>query len=47
MEQIDKLGIKRGSKTRAKVFHKICDQVQEAFSKVPFEFGDARFSAKL
>ncbi|KAL6138075.1 hypothetical protein ACLB2K_063361 [Fragaria x ananassa] len=47
VEHLDKLGLKRGSRIRVRILHKLSDPVQEAFGDLPFEFGLIRFPVKL
>ncbi|KAL6191237.1 hypothetical protein ACLB2K_037628 [Fragaria x ananassa] len=47
VEHLDKLGLKRGSRIRVRILHKLSDPVQEAFGDLPFEFGSIRFPVKL
>ncbi|KAL6228377.1 hypothetical protein ACLB2K_002327 [Fragaria x ananassa] len=47
VDQVDKLGIKRGIRSRVKIFHDLKDPVLEAFPSVPFEFGSAKFPVQL
>ncbi|KAL6225857.1 hypothetical protein ACLB2K_004706 [Fragaria x ananassa] len=47
VDQVDKLGIKRGIRSRVKIFHDLKDPVSEAFPSVPLEFGSAMFPVQL